>query len=155
MTAQSSCPSINFSLTPANLTSLTARWGLNPSSVLTHRIEIHLLPLQSVYLVQSHLVPVLCHVARHAPKCHRQPDTLDRLTNWSTSVVKWPRTSIGESLQCLLFQDCKIPNHSLLHESQSGRTEKRLKSRICSKEKVRNQEPTPLLAVSVRSSPTL
>ena len=89
VTAQSSCPSINFSLTPANLTSLTARWGLNPSSVLTHRIEIHLLPLQLVYLVQSHLVPVLCHVARHAPKCHRQPDTLDRLTNWSTSVVKW------------------------------------------------------------------
>ena len=28
-----------------------------------------------MYLIQSHLVPVLCHVARHAPKCHRQPDT--------------------------------------------------------------------------------
>ena len=98
-------------LLPYNLTCLsyiTARSGLNPSSVLTGTIALSIdVPgtiAPSMYLVQSHptctwynctlyvqshLVPVFRHVERHAPKCHRQPDTFDRLTNWSTSVVKW------------------------------------------------------------------
>ena len=89
--------------------------------------------------------------------------TPQSVTDNPTPLTDWPIGQllssnghlVGKSLQCLLFQGCKIPNHSLHPEWESGRVERENSNLEAAKKKVRNQDPTPLLAVLVRSSPTL
>ena len=167
-------------LLPYNLTCLsyiTARSGLNPSSVLTGTIapspftialsidvpgtialSIHVPGTIkfSMYLVQSHPLCTwynrtlytctwynrIFHVpGTIAPSVYNSTLYLSSVTSSATPqsvtdnptpLTDWPIGQllssnghlIGKSLQRLLFQGCKIPNHSLHPEWESGRVEK-------------------------------